>query len=159
MLKQIVVCAAFAVMTTGPVRAQATPPDSPEAKRIESLVNKAADLIEKQGTERVFPEMRKKGSEWYSGEVYVFAYDPDLTVILQPAFPQREGQHMAGEKDKNGKPFHDEFMKVVQTKGSGWVDYWVPKPGETQPSQKWSYVKAVKMNGRTGVVGAGFYPK
>ena len=38
---------------------------------------------------------------------------------------------MAGEKDKNGKPFHDEFMKVVQTKGSGWVDYWWPKPGET----------------------------
>jgi signal transduction histidine kinase len=91
--------------------------------------------------------------------LYVFAYDPDLTVILQPAFPEREGENMVGKTDKNGKPFHDELIRVARTKGSGWVDYWVPKPGESEPSQKWGYVKAVNMNGRTGMVGAGFYPK
>ena len=140
-----------------PAKSQQSPPNTPETKRIEALVNKAADLIEKQG-KAAFPEMRKRGSEWYYGNLYVFAYDSDLTVLLNPAFPQLEGQHMHGEKDKKGKLFHDEFMKVAQTKGSGWVDYWWPKPGETEPSHKWSYVKAVKIDGRTGVVGAGFYP-
>jgi len=57
------------------------------------------------------------------------------------------------------KAFHDEFMKLVKSKGSGWVDYWLPKPGQTQPSQKWSYVKAVKIDGGTGIIGAGFYPE
>ena len=31
------------------------------------------------------------------------------------------------------------------------------KPGATEPSQKWSYVKAVKADG-IALVGAGFYP-
>jgi len=46
---------------------------------------------------------------------------------------------------------------TAKTKGSGWVDYWLPKPGATEPSQKWSYVKAVKADG-IALVGAGFYP-
>jgi cytochrome c len=48
---------------------------------------------------------------------------------------------------------------VVQSKGSGWVDYMFPKPGQTKPSQKWSYVKAVNIDGTPGFVGAGFYPQ
>ena len=45
--------------------------------------------------------------------------------------------------------FHDEFLKVVQAKGAGWVDYMFPKPGrkQPQPSHKWSYVKGFKADG------------
>ena len=50
-------------------------------------------------------------------------------------------------------------MNVMHSKGSGWVDYMFPKPGQTQPFLKWSYVKAVKINGTTGLIGAGFYPE
>jgi signal transduction histidine kinase len=88
----------------------------------------------------------------------MFAYAPDGTVVLNPAFPAREGRAYHGEKDKKGKAFHDEILKVAQTRGSGWVDYWLPKPGQTEPSQKWSYVKAVKAEG-VAVVGAGFFPE
>lgn len=38
-------------------------------------------------------------------------------------------------------------MNLAQTKGAGWMDYWLPKPGQTEPSHKWSYVKAVKAEG------------
>ena len=159
MFQQILVCAALVTMTmANPASSQQSAPTSEQAKRIEALVNKAAALVESQG-KAAFPEFRKRGSEWWSGDVYVFAYDANLTVLLNPAFPEREGQHMAGQKDKNGKLFHDELMKVAQSKGSGWVDYWLPKPGQTQPSQKWSYVKAVKIDGAPGLVGAGFYPE
>ncbi len=51
------------------------------------------------------------------------------------------------------------MLNVVQTKGSGWVDYMFPKPGETKPSQKWSYVTKVVVDGTPGVLGAGFYPE
>jgi len=50
------------------------------------------------------------------------------------------------------------FIEKVKASGSGWVDYMWPKPGETQPSRKWSYVKAVSVDGAPALVGAGFYP-
>jgi hypothetical protein len=40
-----------------------------------------------------------------------------------------------------------------------WVAYMFPKPGQSQPSQKWSYVKAITMDGTPGLIGAGFYPE
>jgi cytochrome c len=54
--------------------------------------------------------------------------------------------------------FHDAIIKVAKTQGSGWVDYMFQKPGQTQPSQKWAYVKAVKIDGVLGLVASGFYP-
>jgi ABC transporter substrate binding protein/Cache domain len=104
---------------------------SAEAKR--ALVNKAATTTETKG-KMALSEFRVRGSEWWSGDVYVFAYAPDGTVLLNPAFPSREARAYHGEKDKKGKAFHDEVMKTAQTKGSGWVDYWLPKPGQTEPS-------------------------
>jgi signal transduction histidine kinase len=46
---------------------------------------------------------------------------------------------------------------LVQEKGSGWVDYWWPKPGETQPALKVSYVKLAKHGGESFVLGCGVY--
>jgi hypothetical protein len=34
-----------------------------------------------------------------------------------------------------------------------------PKPGHTQPSQKWSYLMAVQVDGKPAMVEAGFYPE
>ena len=139
-----------------PVFSEEQPPSSLEAKRIETLVKKAAALVNSKG-KAAFSEFRQRGSEWFSGNLYIFAYAPDGTVVLNPAFPAREGRAYHGEKDRMGKAFHDEILKTAQTKGEGWVDYWLPKPGQTEPSHKWSYVEAVKAEG-VAVVGAGFFP-
>jgi cytochrome c len=144
--------------TAAPAFSQQSPPPSEQARKIEATVNKAAALVESQG-KAAFSEFRKRDSEWWFGNTYVFAYDQNLNVLLNPAFPKREGTNPHGEKDANGKTFHDEFLRVVQAKGAGWVDYMFPKPGQTQPSQKWSYVKAVNIDGTPGIIGAGFYPE
>jgi hypothetical protein len=34
-----------------------------------------------------------------------------------------------------------------------------PKPEQTTPSQKWTYVKKVTVDGVPGLVAAGFYPE
>jgi signal transduction histidine kinase len=53
-----------------------------------------------------------------------------------------------------------EFIETAKTKGSGWVDYMWPKPGEKNPSKKLSYVKRTKMpDGEMVIVGAGTYVK
>ena len=144
--------------TAAPAFSQQSPPTSEKAKQIEALVNKAAALIESQG-KAAFPEFRKSGTEWFSGDTYLFVYDLKSNVLFNAAFPKREGTNTTGQKDSSGKLFHHEFINMVESKGSGWVDYMFPKPGQTQPSQKWAYVKAVKVDGVPGLVASGFYPE
>jgi cytochrome c len=78
--------------------------------------------------------------------------------LFNAGFPNVEGTNVSGLKDSNRKLFVMEMLKVTQAHGSGWVDYMWPKPGQSQPSHKWTYVKAVKIDGAPGYVGAGFYP-
>ena len=88
----------------------------------------------------------------------MFAYDLKLNVLLVAAFPQNEGKNQTGKTDAKGKLYHDEFATVARTKGAGWVNYMFPKPGQTEPSEKWSYVKAVTIDGTPSLIAAGFYP-
>ncbi len=138
--------------------APSSPPSSPEAKEVEAMVTKAAALIEAKG-KAALAELRVKDSEWYHGDTYVFAYDLNGNVLLNPAFPAREGTNVSGQKDANGKLFHDAIIRTAETSGSGWVDYMFPKPGQTKPSQKWAFVKAVRIDGVPGLVASGFYPQ
>jgi cytochrome c len=141
-----------------PASSQEAPPPSEKAKQTEALVNKAAALIDKNG-KAALAEFRKKDSEWFHGDTYLFSYDMNANVLLNPAFPKREGTNVHGQKDAKGKLFHDEMIKTAETNGSGWVDYMFPKPGQTEPSQKWTYVKRVTIDGVPGLVGSGFYPE
>jgi len=160
MIKSLLVCTALAgLVMASSTHAQDGPPPSDQAKRVEDLVNRAAALVDRRGR-AAFAEFRKRNSEWWYGNTYLFAYDDHLNVLLNPAFPKREGTNPHGEKDANGKMFHDEFLKLVQAKGAGWVDYMFPKPGQTEASHKWSYVKAIKTDdGVAGLIGAGFFPE
>jgi len=123
MLKKILVCTALVTLAmANPVSSQQSSPTSDQAKRIEAMVNKAAELVDTKG-KVAFSEFRKRDSEWWFDNTYLFVYDNNMNVLLNPAFPQREGTNVHDDKDVNGKLFHDEFMKVIHSKGSGWVDF------------------------------------
>ena len=132
---------------------------SKEGKRIEALVDKAAALTESKG-KTAFAEFKKKGSEWFKGETYIFIVDMNGITLMHPANPELETKSILDMKDANGKAFMREFIETAKTKGSGWVDYTWPKPGEKSPSKKLSFVRRAKMpNGEMVVVGAGVYTK
>ena len=157
MIKSLVLCTTFAaLMMAAAARADEGPPPSDQSKRIEDMVDRAAALVEQKGR-AAFAEFRVRDSEWWFGNAYLFAYDDHLNVLLNPAFPKREGTNPSGEKDANGKMFHDEFLKTVRAKGAGWVDYMFPKPGQTQISHKWSYIIGAKIDGVAIVIGAGLF--
>jgi cytochrome c len=137
---------------------QPVPPSSEKARHIEALVNTAAALVEREGRNAAFARFRTRGSEWFQGDTYLFAYDMQLNVLLNAAFPQREGRNMRGERDAAGKAVHDELAKVVQARGAGWVDCVMPKPGTSKPAKKWAYVKGVIVDGTPAILGSGFYP-
>lgn len=155
MLKQLIALVTIAVAV--PALAQQAPPHSAQARQTQALVERAAALVDEKG-KAAFVEFRKRDSEWFHGSTYLFAYDMKANVLLNPAFPQREGTNVKGGKDAKGKLLHQAIIETAEGKGSGWVDYWFPKPGETQPSQKWTYVKKVMIDGVPGLIGSGFYP-
>jgi cytochrome c len=149
-------CGIIGISVSPAVSADA--PQSKEAKQIAALVDKAAALIEAKG-KTAFPEFKKKDGEWFKGETYIFVLDMKGTTLLHPANPELETKSTLDLKDANGKAFIREFMDTAK-KGSGWVDYMWPKPGEKKPSKKATYVKRAKMpSEETVIVGAGIYVK
>ncbi|MGR8981571.1 MAG: cache domain-containing protein [Gammaproteobacteria bacterium] len=133
------------------------PPQSEEAGQIVALVDKAAAFIESKGKE-AFPELRKKDSEWFKGETYIFVDGMNGISLVNPPSPEVEGKNLIDSKDAKGKAFIREFIETSKTQGSGWVEYWWPKPGKDKPSKKISYIKQAKMpDGEIVIVGAGLY--
>ena len=90
-----------------------SPPATERAKQVEALVNKAATVIDQNG-KASFAEFRKKDSEWFHGDTYLYVYDLKANVLLNPAFPLREGTNVAGQKDAKGKLFHNEIIQVAK---------------------------------------------
>jgi len=129
---------------------------SPRAREIVALVNEASDLIEAHGR-AAYAAFRVKGSRWRHGDVYLFVTDMEGWVLFNAARPNREGRDLLEERDADGKPFHKDFIRIVEQFGSGWVDYMFPKPGQTVPTVKWSYVCGTRVDGTPALVGAGLY--
>jgi cytochrome c len=139
------------------VTAADAPPVSATSKNIEALVTKAAAEVDKRGKD-AFADFHKRGSAWLSGDLYIFVYNFDGIVLVNGAFPQNEGLDTQ-QPGQASRAFSAAFIETAKTKGSGWVSYMYAKPGQTALSQKWSYVKKVTIDGKPGLVGAGFYPE
>ena len=156
-VKAVITALFVLAVASTPSFSQQAPPESEKSKQIVVLVEKAAALIDRKG-KSAFSEFRKTGSEWFNGDTYLLSNDMKGMELFNAAFPKLEGTDVSGLKDPNGKLLVAEMIKVAQSKGSGWVDYMWPKPGQSQPSQKWTYIKAVTVDGTPALVGAGFYP-
>jgi signal transduction histidine kinase len=117
-----------------------------------------ATVIIRQMGPKAFPVLRDKTSEFVYKDTYVFVVDTTYTVLVNPPFPGEEGKNVYDYSDVSGKFFFREFFKIASEKGSGWVDYNWPKPGEAKPSPKTTYVRKIVVRGVTYLVGTGIYP-
>jgi len=128
----------------------------PTPQMIMDKVNKAAALLEKEG-KAAFPKFKGKDSEFIFGGTYIWIHDINGQMRMHPVKYKMEGKNYIDLKDTNGKLFFTAMNEVAKTKGSGWVDYVWPKPGEQTPSVKVSYVKLVKVEGEDLILGCGVY--
>lgn len=129
-----------------------------KTREIVTLVRDAADLIEKKGAS-IFPQFRKKGSRWFHGDTYIFVWEMNGLRAVYPPNPKGEGKNMINLKDINGKLIGKMFVTMVSgDKGEAWCHYQWPKPNETRPSWKSTYLKRVKTpSGKEYVIGSGMY--
>jgi len=112
--------------------------------------------VQSKGTE-AFTEFRKKDSKWVKDYTYIFVFKMNGIELFHPIEPELEGTNIIDLKDVKGKAYVQETIETAKTQGSGWIDYMLPKPGESKPSKKSSYFKKVKVGEETFIVGSGFY--
>lgn len=90
----------------------------------------------------------------FENDNYVFVYDMDGTMLVQPAVPESVGTNMLDARDASGREMLRD-MAVLARQGGGFYQYDWPHPttGDTEP--KYSYAEAV--DGWNWVIGAGVY--
>jgi methyl-accepting chemotaxis protein len=91
----------------------------------------------------------------YQGDNYFWINDLTPTMVMHPIKPQLEGKSLSNLKDPEGTYIFQEFVKVTQKNGAGFVPYLWPKPGFDKPIKKIAYVK--KLKGWNWIIGSGIY--
>lgn len=120
------------------------------------VVKDAVGAIEQNG-KSAFPLFHDPTGPFFVKDAYVFVVDETGIDLVNPGFPNLEGRNIMDLKDTHGKSLVKDMFKVVQTKGSGWVDYMWPKPGESISTQKSTYVSKAKLGSSWVMVGCGVY--
>lgn len=130
---------------------------SQSRNNVKSLVLEAANAIMSEG-DSAFLEFRQENSKWFQGETYVFVWRTDGFRVVYPPDLSGEGQNMSSLIDFNGKPIGRLFIDIaVSQNGEGWIEYSWPKPGETTPLSKETFIKGVSLGNQSYLVGSGLY--
>lgn len=120
---------------------------------VKAYVDHAAKVVAKSGADCT----TFKSADWMSGDWYVFVVGPD-DKLLCSANPQLIGKPSTDIVDAKGKNVGRAITTAASRKGGGWVEYVWPRPGQTNPVAKSSYVERVKgPDGKSYIVGAGGY--
>ncbi len=78
----------------------------------------------------------------YDGGVgFGFVYDLAGTIVINPGDPKLEGANRIDLEDTDGIPFVREIIAMARDHGEGLVEYRYPRPGQTEPERKLTYVK------------------
>ncbi|MGE4294547.1 MAG: methyl-accepting chemotaxis protein [Campylobacterales bacterium] len=91
----------------------------------------------------------------YDGQEYFWINDMQPRMVMHPFNPKLDGQDLSTNRDPNGLALFVEMVKTVQAQDAGFVNYFWPKPGQTKPVEKVSYVMGFKPWG--WVIGSGVY--
>jgi cytochrome c len=114
---------------------------SPTKEDAQAIVEKAAAYATANSKDQLLAEVNKADGEFNKGELYVFVYDLNGTLIADPINKNLVGQNNVAKPDAEGKLFRKEFVETAKTKGSGWVDYKYLNPTSGKVEPKISYVK------------------
>ena len=91
----------------------------------------------------------------YSGSEYFWVNDMGPRMMMHPTKPELDGKDVGTIADPNGLRLFAAAVDVVRKDGAGFISYMWPKPGQSAPVPKVSYVKGVP--GWNWVVGSGVY--
>jgi signal transduction histidine kinase len=109
---------------------------SAEAK---AMLEKAAKEL-KADKQAALQKFQKGEGGFKDRDLYPFCGGPDGMFTAHPTLT---GKSLKELKDKTGKPLGEEIYKTAKEGSIGEVQYMWPRPGQTEPVQKVSYVTKV----------------
>ncbi|WP_024751768.1 methyl-accepting chemotaxis protein [Treponema phagedenis] len=129
-----------------------------QVENIISLIDSYDTLYKKEGL--TTEECQKKIKEVirnirYGDEGYFWIDTFDGKNILLPPKPEVEGSNRLGWKDVHNIPMVKEFIEIGKKEGGGFLDYWYPKLGSSDPQPKRTYTAPYK--NYQWVIGTGNY--
>jgi cytochrome c len=132
---------------------------SDEVADAKALVEKGVALAKEQGPDAAFKTIGDPKGPLVKGDLYLFAGSMDKVTLLAHPFAADKlvGPDLANTKDSKGNQFFIKFKEVAESPGSGWVEYWWPKPGAKEDSLKRTYI--MRVPGQKVYIGAGYYVK
>ncbi len=130
--------------------------DRMERAFVIDMVQDAAGQLEKKGR-AALQLFHDPTGPFLAKDAYIFVYDMNGTNLALPAFPNLEGRNLMDFRDTQGKHAIREMFDVVKARGSGWVDYMWPKPGESVSTEKSSFVTKAKLGDEWVMLGSGVY--
>ena len=155
MKKLIMLCLTLSVMValSGTAFAQ-----SATREECIAMAKQAAELIQ-QGQDAALVEIAKIDGKFVWKDSYVFVMNLKGKMLVHPIMPGlTRMDNLLAVPDKNlekPKMIFVDFVTLAATKGEGWVDYLWPKPNETSPSPKETYIYRVP--GTDLFTAAGYY--
>ncbi len=131
--------------------------DSAEAE-VKALVERGVIMAVIDGDEAVLAAISDPEGTFIEGDLYLFAGLVSAVIsTAHPYAPDMLGKDLSDYQDEHGNFFFVEFANAASDVGAGWIEYWWPKPGETEASRKMTYV--MKVPGQDLYIGCGYYPE
>lgn len=126
-----------------------------QAAESKALVEKGIAMFKDKGTEATLKAIDDPKGPFIKDDLYIFAVSLDNKVLAHPVAKQLVGKEVAETKDKKGNAFFVKFKETAEKDGSGWVEYWWPKPGQQEPALKNTFI--MRVPGEKIYIGAGYY--
>lgn len=124
-------------------------------EQAKALVDKALAYVKANGAEKAYKEFNTPGSQFFDGELYIFAYDLQGNNLALGGNPKMTGKNLLDMKSADGKFVIKDFIEIIKTKGEGWYEYKWSNPETKKIQDKSSYIK--KIPGTDAFLGSGFY--
>jgi cytochrome c len=110
---------------------------------VQSLVQKAYYYVKANGKEKALQEFMNPKGPFVKGELYIYAYNFNGTVLSHGGDPTLVGKNLIGYKGPNGVMAVQAAANLAKTKGSGWMTCMFPNPVTRQQQKKLIFVKKV----------------
>lgn len=128
----------------------------PTKKQIENYVREAISFVKIYGKQEALKEFNLKDGLFTRGELYIFAYDYKCNVLAHPIYPKWVGRDFSELADPTGRKIIKDMVKIVKTRGKGWINYRWFHPVSRDIQQKIGFVHKID---KKWWIGAGRYIK
>lgn len=125
-----------------------------DREQLAAFVGRAVDYVKINGRNAALAEFNNQEGQFIMGDLYIFAYDYNGTVIALPFQKELLGLNRIENTDPDGVHYVREIGQMAQ-KGGGYTEYRYPDPSRNfSVERKVSY--ALDVDG-TWYVGSGYY--